>query len=540
MPKRSVALLAAVLFALSGIMVKLMQLSSTPLSETSGTHSTVTVTVARGRGTIYDRDLNPLTNSESEYAAAVIAQPEAMAALSKHLSPSEWKLVSESLQSGKPVTLTADAVFPIVNGIRQFTVPKRYGNSQTAAHVIGYVGDDGISGACGIEKAFDEELKASSGSITVSYQTDGRGSVLLGGEMQVSNTLFRADAGIALTLDSRLQQMVETVAGGMLSKGAVVILDPENGDILALASFPNFSPNNLAAYLERDDSPLFNRALATYNCGSVFKIVSSLAALESGIPLTQSFTCVGALTVGENRVKCHHILGHGLLDMCGGFAQSCNPYYIQLMQLCGSAPLYRTACLLSFDSPILLADRYSTARATIPEEQILSQESVLANVSFGQGDLLASPIHIAQMTACVVNGGFYYRPNLYVGAVDVSGNLTPRVIDPPVRVCSASSASLVKDMMVAVVENGTGAAAKPKIGGAGGKTGTAQTGWVGEDGEKMVQSWFTGFYPADDPQYVITVLAEDSGRTEESTASVFASLCDSMYRLGYLQDELGA
>lgn len=535
MPKRSAALLAAVLFALSGIMAKLMQLSRAPLLKMSETHSTVTVTVARKRGTIYDRDLNPLTNAEAEYTAAVIAQPEAMAALSQTLPPTEWERVSESLQSGKPVTLTSDTVFPIVSGIRQFTVPKRYADRQTAAHVIGYVGDDGISGACGIEKAFDEELGAASGSITVSYQTDGQGNVLLGGETQVSNTLFRANAGIALTLDSRLQQLAESVAGGTLSKGAVVILDPQNGDVLALASFPGFSPNDLAAYLEREDSPLFNRALATYNCGSVFKIVSSLTALESGVPLTQTFTCAGALTVGENRVKCHHILGHGLLDLCGGFVQSCNPYYIQLMQLCGGAPLYRTACLLGFDSPVLLADGYSTARATIPDEQTLSQESVLANVSFGQGDLLASPLHVAQMTACVVNGGFYYRPNLYAGTVDVSGNLTPINTEAPVRVCSASSAAIVKDMMVEVVENGTGTAAKPKVGGAGGKTGTAQTGWIGEDGETMVQNWFTGFYPADNPQYVITVLAEDSGRTGESTASVFASLCDSLYRMGYVE-----
>lgn len=540
MPKRSVALLAAVLFALSGIMVKLMRLTSGPFSEMSGTYSTVTVTVARGRGTIYDRNLNPLTNTEAEYSAAVIAQPEAMAALSKTLPSSEWEQVSASLQNGKPVTLTSDTTFPIVSGIRQFTVPKRYADRQTAAHVIGYLGDDGLSGACGIEKAFDEELKAASGSITVSYQTDGRGNVLIGGEMQVSNTLFRADAGIALTLDSRLQQLTETIAGNMLHKGAVVILNPASGDVLALAGFPAFSPNDLAAYLERDDAPLFNRALATYNCGSVFKIVSSLAALESGVPLTQSFTCAGALTIGENRVKCHHIFGHGLLDMCGGFAQSCNPYYIQLTRLCGSSPLYRTACLLGFDSPILLADGYSTARATIPTEQVLSQESVLANVSFGQGDLLASPIHVAQMTACVVNGGFYYRPNLYAGAVDANGNLTKNEADPPVRVCSASSAAIVKDMMIAVVENGTGTAAKPKVGGAGGKTGTAETGWVGEDGETMVQGWFTGFYPADDPQYVITVIAEDSGRTGASAASAFAALCDALYRTGHVQDEFDA
>ena len=535
MQKRSVALLAAVLFALSGIMVKLMQLTRDPLSEASGTRSTVTVTVAQKRGTIYDRHLEPLTNTGTEYAASVIATPEAMAALRDALSPSEWERVCESLQSGKPVTLTSDTPLPLVNGIRQFTVAQRYTNDALAAHVIGYIGDDGITGVCGMEQAFDEELQAASGSITVNYQTDGRGSALIGGDVQVSNTLFKADAGIALTLDSRVQRMVETVAGGSLSKGAVVILDPDTGDILALASFPGFRQNDLASYLDREDSPFFNRALASYNCGSVFKTVSTLAALESGIPLTQSFTCAGALSVGENRIKCHHILGHGLLDMCGGFAKSCNPYYIQLMRLTGGAPLYRMACLLGFDSPIVLAKGYTTVRATIPDEQTLSQESVLANVSFGQGDLLASPVYIAQMTACVVNGGIFYRPNLYRGAVDIAGNLTPADSDPPVQVCSPTSANIVKDMMIAVVENGTGTAAQPTIGGAGGKTGTAQTGWVGQDGKTMVQNWFTGFYPAEDPQVVITVLVEDSGRTGEGTASVFAELCDQLYRMGYVR-----
>ena len=86
-----------------------------------------------------------------------------------------------------------------------------------------------------------------------------------------------------------------------------------------------------------------------------------------------------------------------------------------------------------------------------------------------------------------------------------------------------------------VVENGTGQAAAPRVGGAGGKTGTAQTGWVGEDGETMVQNWFTGFYPLDEPQYVITLLAEDSKRTGESTAPVFAELCDALYRAGYVK-----
>lgn len=525
MQKRSVALLAAILFALSGLMVRLMRLVKDPLLETSGTRSAVTVTVAAKRGTIYDRHVKPLVNTTPLYAASVMATPEAMAALSDFLPPDEWEQVCAQLESGKPVTLTSDTPFPLVTGIRQFTATQRYADNQLAAHVVGYLGDDGITGACGIEKAFDEQLKAANGSVTVSYQTDGRGNALIGGETQVSNTLFRADAGVALTLDAELQDHVERIAGERLPKGAVVILDPTTGDILALASFPDFSPNRLSDYLQREDAPLFNRGLAAYNCGSVFKTVSTLTALECGIPLATSFSCSGALTVGANRIKCHRVLGHGTLDMCGGFVQSCNPYYIQLIRQTGGAPLYRLACALGFDSPLVLCNGYATARATIPTEQALEQETLLANVSFGQGDLLASPIHIAQMTACVVNGGFYYRSNLYRGTVDVSGNLTLADTEPPIRVCSAASANAVKQMMLDVVETGTGTSAKPVVGGAGGKTGTAETGWKGEDGETMVQNWFTGFYPAENPQYVITVLSEDSGRTGVTAAPIFAELC---------------
>ncbi len=535
MQKRSLTLLVALLFAFSGIMMRLMQLVREPISETSGTRSTVTVTVAQMRGTIYDRNLCRLTNQTEEYAAAVVAVPEAMAALSETFSGEDWEAVSEQLKTGKPVTLQSETPLPLTKGIRQFTAAKRYSEEQTAAHLIGYLGDDGVNGACGVEKAFNEELKKASGSVTVRYQTDGYGGVLQGGEVQVSNTLFRADAGVALTIDSEIQRIVEIVVSKHITKGAAVVLDPSNGEILALASFPGFSANRLSEYLERQDAPLFNRALAAYNCGSVFKTVSTITALESGVPSTQTFTCAGAVTVGKNRIKCHQVLGHGLQDMMSGFTDSCNAYYIQLMQLTGGTPLYRTACALGFDRPIVLAEDYITARATLPSENTFLMNTALANLSFGQGELLATPIHIAQMTACVVNAGKAFRPNLYKGSVDTVGNLTLAKTDPPVQVCSATTANQVKAMMRQVVENGTGKAAKPTIGGAGGKTGTAQTGWVGEDGETIVQNWFTGFYPFEEPQYVITLLAEDSKRTGEATAPVFAELCDALYRAGHVE-----
>lgn len=537
MPKRTVLLFAALLFLFSGIILRIFQLTDGSFFEVGNRQSTVTVTAATARGTIYDRHLTPLTNCETQYSASVISTPEALAALSGSLTETEWQQLNKQLQNGKPTVQHFQSPVALAAGITQFVTPIRYSNDQLAAHVIGYLGDDGIHGVSGIEKALDDLLIQSSGSISITYQTDGTGKALQGGETKVENTLSRAKGGVSLTLDSDIQRMVEQVAGENISKGAVVVMEPNSGEIMALASFPDFEPTALAAYLDDSDSPLFNRALGNYNCGSVFKIVSAATALENGVPATQRFTCTGSIPVGNNRIKCHHVLGHGTLDLCGGFSLSCNPYFIQMIQLTGGTPLYRMASSFGLDSPIFLAPGYQTARAVMPTETDLLTPTALANLSFGQGDLMASPVHVSKLTASVINGGVISRPNLLRGTVNQAGEIIEAEDEAPTRVFSQKTASVIYEMMLETVENGSGKSAMPQYGGAGGKTGTAETGWKTKDGDTMVQSWFTGFYPAVDPQYVITVLVEDAGRNEEQSAPVFKKLCDALYRMGMIAEK---
>ena len=533
MSKRSLALFASLLFAFSGILARVYRLPEEDYTEVAEAQSSLTVTVATARGTLYDRHLTPLTGTDNYYAAGVISTPEALAALSDAFTEEDWRAAKQRLASGKPAVFTAETAFPLVDGIRQFVVPKRYSGT-TASHVIGYVDADG-HGVCGAEAALDEILSAATGKLTVTYRTDGAGRVMAGSDVIVENTLPNAKAGAALTIDSRLQAMVETEVGKRISRGAAVVLDIESGDILAMASFPNYDPTALSSYLSDQDSPLFNRVTAAYNCGSVFKIVTAMAALENGVSTATAFNCAGAIRVGANRIKCHPILGHGTVDLLGAFRESCNPYFIQLAHRGGASSLYRYSSLLGFDTPLFLMSGWQTARATLPQETELLQSTRLANVSIGQGDLLATPLHVAAMTACVARGGSYLRPNLYLGTVDAGGTLTRAAADPPSRVCSEQTAAVLRQMMNEVVSDGTGTAAAPSVGTAGGKTGTAETGWRTDDGETMVHSWFTGYYPAEAPQYVITVLAENGSNTDEATAPVFATLCDRLYRMGYVK-----
>ena len=531
MNKRMIGVFAAVLFAFSGLLMRLYRLTESEWREAASSQAKVTVTVARARGTIYDRNGVPLTNATSRYKASVISTPEALASLAELLPDEKWQELYEQLQGGKPIVTELGESVSMADGVTLALSPVRYQNEQLAAHVIGYVGDDGVHGVSGIEKAYDEWLITCGGEATVTYETDGRGHVLSGGAVEVNNSLSAAKAGVMLTLDATIQRAVEVRCASLLQKGAVVVADPKNGDILAMASFPSFTPTRLADYLTADNQPLFNRATAAYNCGSVFKILSTVTALESGVPATQTFSCSGSIRVGGDVIKCHHTLGHGAQTLRTAFINSCNPYYIQLVREAGSSNLYRMAVSLGFGGALHPATGYATASSAFPTAAELLQPTALANVSFGQGSLTATPLHITQMTAAVVTGGSFYPLRLVKSTVGADGTQTEMAVQPPVHLFSENSATLVREMMCGVVNEGNGAAARPDHGGAGGKTGTAQTGWKSEDGSLMVQSWFTGFYPSEDPQYVITVLSEDSESTEQQAAPVFKVVCDELYKI---------
>ncbi|MBR3290457.1 MAG: penicillin-binding protein 2, partial [Clostridia bacterium] len=160
---------------------------------------------------------------------------------------------------------------------------------------------------------------------------------------------------------------------------------------------------------------------------------------------------------------------------------------------------------------------------------IEASDATFANLSFGQGNLLATPVHVAGLAAAAVNDGVLYPPTLYLGEVDETGILHEAEPSTPQRVFSASTAAILRDFMRYTMIDGTGEKGQPFHLGAGAKTGTAETGWY-EDGVEVVQHWFTGFYPAQDPRYVVVTLAENSEASGESAAPVFRDICEALYR----------
>ena len=222
------------------------------------------------------------------------------------------------------------------------------------------------------------------------------------------------------------------------------------------------------------------------------------------------------------------------MNMRQALEQSCNTYFIQLANQIGAEKVYEMAVLLGFGKETVLASGLVSKAGKLPDlSNLKSSSAALANFSIGQGDFLATPLQIAAMTAAVANGGAAPRPALTLGIRDADGSVRFDEPSTAVRAMSRSTAEQLAKMMVAVVASGTGNAAAPETGGAGGKTATAETGWKAEDGSAVLQAWFTGFYPAENPQYIITVLAEDGKSGSTTAAPVFKHIADGIAALSH-------
>lgn len=500
--------------------------SSEELIAAAGRQGTRTLTVSTTRGMIYDRNYKPLVNTEQVYVASVLPGPQSAATILQHISPLDRSNVLEKLEKGELFTVELQTPLSSdTNELHTFPVYRRYSDDQLAPHIIGHLTNGNLDGGYGIEKAYDTFLKEHTAQSSITYFLDASGRSIQGKDPEI--TLNAAsDAGVVLTLDAGIQRIVQEVGEKYLSKGAVVVMTPE-GEIRACASFPAFSPNDLTASLkDEENKPMFNRAFGSYSVGSTFKIVTAAAALESGISPSRSYRCVGSIDVSGQVFHCHNHAGHGTLDMEHAMAESCNPYFISLGLSLDKAKLCQTAKDFSFSKSSLMAPDFSSQSGTLPTPEELTSPASVANFSFGQGTLMATPIQIARMTCCVVNGGKTPSARLVKGLSEDGKTLAEEnPIAAPVNAVSEETAAQIKRFLITGVMSREGQNAKPTKTTAGGKTATAQTGNF-KDGEEVLQGWFTGFFPAEEPQYVVTVLCEEAESGNSSASPVFREIAD--------------
>jgi penicillin-binding protein 2 len=494
------------------------------LSLASVKHSTYTVTIGRARGTIYDRNMKPLVNQEMQYKAVVYPTKDVSNLLTtlKQFSNEPIENIQKQLSQGHPFVVDMKSQIQDFEGLKNFQIPVRY--SGIAPHIIGYMDGGNVSGVAGIEKAYDNLLSNTKAEIDCTFDVDALGRPLPALNIKVNNTILKDEKGVVLTIDKDVQAAVEA-AISKLPVGAVVVMGMD-GDILGIASSPTFSQDKISDFLKDSNAPLVNRAFSQYNVGSTFKLASAAAALEMGISQSRTYKCTGKILVDGHQINCHLLTGHGVLDMAGALADSCNTYYISLALMVGQDKVLKMADAMSYGKTWELAPNFSPQAGILQSRSEINQPASFANLAIGQGRLLATPLQIACSVTSVASGGLVPTPRLVKAYTDENGKIVKEFPSAnPQRIMSQKTANLIQGFMIQTVTTGTGTTAKPKTGGAGGKTASAETGLT-KNGKSVVQTWFSGFYPAVNPKYTIVVLAEDGVSGYVSACPIFKDIAD--------------
>ena len=411
----------------------------------------------------------------------------------------------------------------ITSGINIDEDTKRYyPYNNLASQIIGFCGSDN-QGLDGIESKYEEQLKGEQGAIQ--KHTDARGGEI--GE-EGENYVPAIDGNdLVLTIDLTIQSIVEKyleeacIDNVCTDGGSIVVMNPQNGDILAMANYPNYNLNEpyepyteeLKATwdsLEQAEKTTYlqavwrNKAIAdTYEPGSVFKVITSSAALEEGITDTDNegeFSCTGGIEVAGVRIKCwRYYRPHGSESLRQALMNSCNPVFIGLGQKLGVEKYYE------------YLEKFKLLQTTgidLPGEAgsiFLAKEKAgpveLATISFGQRFEI-TPIQLVTAVSSIANGGTSIKPRVVKQIIDSE---TKEVTDIPVEkgdtVISKETSEKVLSMMESVVSEGTGKNAKVAGYRIGGKTGTSED---GVNTNKYVTS-FCGVAPIDNPQVVVLV-----------------------------------
>ena len=529
--KRTIALFCLLMCCTVALMGAVYSLTMGGTLKAAATEqSSYRLNVSTGRGMIYDCNQKPITKGEERLVAAVMPCVESANALQKVVKGQEREEVYQTLTEGKPFLFRLPQKIEPAEGIDVFTIADRYPQTPTLAHILGYLNGSG-EGVAGIEKAYNDYLSTDCGGISVRYPVDAVGRVLPGEERTVEDTSNLQEKGVVLTINSELQTLAETAARKYLKKGAVVITSLPDNALRAVVSLPDFSAADVSASLNGADSPMLNRAFSSYNVGSVFKLVVAAAALEAGISPDETYECVGQIDVDGQAFHCFSGKGHGVVDLNDAIAYSCNAYFVQLAQKVGEKKVLEMARKMGFGQEISFAEGMVSASGVLPDENELSIPRALANFSFGQGSLMATPIQINNMVSTIASGGEYHTPYLVEGLVDEDRHFIEQHEEESGRwVMSPQTAVQLMKYMKSSVEYGTSKQGKPEHLTAGAKTATAETGLKDGDRE-IIQAWYTGFYPAENPQYVITILAEDGDGGGKSCGPVFQEITGGLYEI---------
>ncbi|MDY0376424.1 MAG: penicillin-binding protein 2 [Desulfobacterium sp.] len=448
-------------------------------------------------------------------------------------------------------------------GVLVTVEPRRnYIYSKSAAHLLGYLGEinsdelatgkyPGVRGGdsigrYGAEKVFEQYLRGQRGGRQV--EVDATGCLV-----RVLNTVDPVPGkDVFLTIDNTLQQAAETMLEG--KAGAVVAIDPSNGDVLVMASTPSFDQNDFIGgisskkwkeLLADEDSPMSNKSIqGEYPPASAYKIITALAGLEEGVvDLNTRSYCSGQYQFGNRVYRCWKRWGHGEVDLISAMEESCDVYFYKVGESLGVDALaqYARGCGLGKPTGIELENERSGLIPTSAWKKRRFGEAwqpgETLSIAIGQGFNLVTPLQMAVLTAAIGNGGTLYRPRV-LKAVQATDNQPIEVKNPEITgglPAGQETLKIIQKGLRNVVQGNRGTARSIRIKGVeiAGKTGTAQVfSMKKKDRERdepldynlRDHAWFICYAPADNPVIAISVIIEHGEHASTVAAPVARNL----------------
>lgn len=486
--------------------------------------------IKAARGNIYDRNGVVLAENKTVCTISVIhsqiEDPEkVIAVLTKELGMSEETVRKrvEKVSSIERIKTnvekeTGDAIRAYeLAGVKIDEDYKRYyPYNELASKVIGFTGGDN-QGIIGIEVKYDEYLEGINGKILT--LTDARGVEIKNAGERRSEPVEGDD--LYLSLDYNIQMYAAQAAVKVREEKqadsvSILVMNPQNGEILAMVNEPEFNLNEPFALNTEMDTELSeeekqdalnkmwrNQCINdTYEPGSTFKIITASAALEEGkVSLSDQFNCPGYKIVEDRRIRCHKVGGHGAEDFTHGIMNSCNPVFIEIGLRIGSdrfCDYFEQFGLLSRTN----IDLPGEASTIMHKRENIGQVE-LATMSFGQSFQI-TPIQLATTVSSIINGGNRVTPHFGVETKNAEGEVTHTfVYEQKEHIVSEETSATMRYLLEKVVSEGSGKNAALEGFSIGGKTATSQT---LPRSEKRYISSFLGFAPADNPQVLALII----------------------------------
>ena len=481
------------------------------------------------RAAITDCNFNNITNTSFYYKTLVTAYDNDLQEVFNNLTEKEKTTFEDNILNRK--NFMADIVKPIENR-KVYKVTQRYSDFNIAQHLIGYTDSEG-NGISGMEKVFNEQLKDGALTRYIEAEINGYGEIISYEEKEKVDNAQQTPLTLSLTIDNTIQRLCEGIAKDYIPNGSIVVIESKTGKIKAMVSTPFYSANNIAAALSMENSPLINKALQAYEPGSVIKPLWAAVLLENGYNKNKIYSCTGTIEVNGHEYHCNNKKAHGDINMEQALVVSCNCYFINAYIKNKAFSYGSMGNTLNFGASIELVSGYHTSAGYFPSVKELENLGQLSSVSFGQGKLLLTPIHIAAYMNIFANDGKYVYPQIVCGLYNAQTKqpVSQLYSYKEKSVIDSNTAATVKTMLEKVVTEGAMGRALPQNLSAGGKTGTAQTGKYDENGQEILTAWFCGFYPFENPEYTICIMMYDGGESTYTAAPLFKKICDSLYYL---------